>query len=166
MRALHIATGDQAAAFLFDAWLNRYSAEIERVSDVFDACVRMLQSPEKLPDLILLGGTLADDEQLLIRYLIETWPGAIILHYGQGGAAHPIAAPWILHVESQTRRNEILSSDPAHLVQNHAGVAEMPEPLSDNAGRAPDSRPRIADKPDIAAQSTLRRTVQVRASGA
>ena len=88
--ALHLRTGETTAAEAISSWLRQYRVGGTDFSDAFEACVYLLEQSEQAPDLAFVGTDwLTPDEFPIIRYIHETWPGAGVIVYGDGGELPP-----------------------------------------------------------------------------
>lgn len=127
MLALHIGVGNRGRAFLFDSWLNRHDVTVEHASDALAACVRLLQSPDQVPDLVLLGADwIGPEELLLARYVHDIWPATVVLTYGPTRDGLPAAGDALtVPVDTAVRQSAVLSESPQALVQQ--ALARAPE---------------------------------------
>lgn len=118
LTVLHLATADHASTAQVDAWLQRYSTSVSRCSDVFDACLNLIRSPEHVPDLVLLGADyLLTDELNIFDYLRETWPSAIVVVYGDAERCARLTAGRDTDVYTPPRAALDLAQSPAALLE-------------------------------------------------
>ena len=137
--AIHIRTGQRAAAESLDAWLAQHQVESVPFGDVYEACVHLLQNYAHVPDLVLVGADwLSDDELNIVRYVRQTWSGAAIVVYGSAPDTPRVdILPLVLTCHGERGLRTLLSGTPAELVRRLAESVAPLEPLP----AVPPSRP-------------------------
>jgi len=117
--ALHVRTGQPAAAGALDAWLDRHGVERTAFDDVYSACVHLLTQYERVPDLVFVGADwLLEDEFGILRYLRETWPRVGIVVYGRTDISPALhVAPLVCACPTQAALDRLLAETPARLLE-------------------------------------------------
>jgi len=117
-RAVHIRTGQPAAAEAIDAWLSDHDVEVLACADVYEACVHLLREYHNVPEMVVIGTDwLAPDELAIVRYARETWPRAAIVVYGAGASPAPEASPLTIACGSDAALRTVLADSPAQLLE-------------------------------------------------
>lgn len=92
--AIHVQTGDAVWAERIDAWLAQHGFAVERFSDAYAACARLVQSPAKVAALVLVGcDWLAPEAHALVERVRETWPACAIVAYARDSSLLPASCP-------------------------------------------------------------------------
>ncbi len=141
-RAVHIRTGQRAAAEALDGWLAQHAVEVVGLPDVYDGCVYLLRNYATVPDLVLIGvDWLAEDEFALVRYVRETWPRAGVVIYGSSAATPSFDwAAWTYTCRSDAALREMIAEPPAALLQRLAASAAPAPALPPAADVLPDEQ--------------------------
>ena len=126
--AVHLHTGQPAAANALDAWLARHGVERIAFDDVYASCVHLLTRYDHVPDLALVGADwLQEDEFGIVRYLRETWPRVGIVVYGRAETSPALhAAPLVCTCPTQAALDRLLAETPAQLLQRLCADAAGP----------------------------------------
>jgi hypothetical protein len=142
--ALHIRTGQRAAADALDAWLAQYQVESVPFGDVYEACVHLLQNYAHVPDLVLVGADwLSDNEVNIVRYVRQTWSAAAIVVYGSAPDTPRVdVLPLVMTCRGERGLRTLLGGTPAELVRRLAESVGPLEPLP--------AVPRAIQPPNIA----------------
>jgi hypothetical protein len=140
--ALHIRTGQPATGAALEGWLARHTVDVVGCDDVYEACVRLLQNYDAVPDLVLLGADwLNADEYRIVRYVRETWPRAGILIYGRIEPSPAWHATPMLHVcHTPGALDKLIAATPAQLLQR---LCADTAPLGLGAARPPAPAPTL-----------------------
>lgn len=135
-RAIHICTGQRAAAEALDAWLAQHKVEVVGLPDVYDGCVYLLKNYESVPDLVFIGADwLAEDEFAIVRYVRETWPRAAVVVYGSSAATPSFDwAPWTHTCRTEAALRKLVGQPPAALLQQLADQAAPARTLPTGPG--------------------------------
>jgi hypothetical protein len=152
-RALHIRTGQRAAADALDAWLVQHQVESVPFGDVYEACVHLLQNYERVPDVVLVGADwLSDDELNIVRYVRQTWSGAAIIIYGSAPDTPRVdVLPLVLTCRGERGLRTLLDGTPAELVRRLAeSVGPIESPTAAIPARPATTAPRPIPPPDAA----------------
>jgi len=146
--AIHVRTGQRAAAAAIDEWLRRHDVAVTDLADVYEACVHLLRHCDQIADLAFLGADwLTDDEFGLIAHIRQTWPRTVVVVYG--GAPAPVRVdllPLTRGCYGRAALEALLASSPAHVVE---GL--LPERAPAEAGRTPGTPPVAAARTPSAA---------------
>ncbi len=129
--AMHVRTGDPGSAGFVDGWLRAHDARIVDCADAYDACVRLIQQAEHVPDLVFIGADWLDaDEQQILRYVRDTWPAVGVIVYGQPPQAFTDRIDRLHLCASRGDLERLLDRAPP----------EVAEKLDADAGRTPPPR--------------------------
>lgn len=118
---LHLSTAERSASADVSAWAEACGdAEVMVCGDAFDACVQALQ-PSASYDLIFVGtDRLAVDEFVVVRYLRESFPKAVLILYGQdAGLVEYSVMPLTAVYRSRAALGELLARGGVDSVVEH-----------------------------------------------
>ena len=126
--AMHIRTGQRAAAEAVDAWLGQHQVDVAAFADVYAACAFLLKHFDRVPELTFIGADwLAESEFAIARYIRETWPRTGIVLYGSAGV--PLGAdvaPLVLTCRGEAALREVIALRPAEVLRKiHSTAAPL-----------------------------------------
>jgi hypothetical protein len=112
-RAIHIRTGPPAAADAVDRWLHADNVETTALSDVYAACVHLLQQYENVANLALIGMDWLDAQEIRIaHYIRQTWPRIAVVMYGTGPMPAVESMPLTRVCASDAALHKLLAQSP------------------------------------------------------
>ena len=161
LRILLVGAGASPADALVSSWLSEQDVELRLCRDAFEACVALLREHDQPADLVLISlDQFGPGDQLLPRYVRESWPATVIVLYGDGPLlAEPDRAARVVVCPSAALRAllaERAAAVVARLRGHQGGHAARPAaPVERHAPPAPAPAARApavpTDKSDTAA---------------
>ncbi|MGE3181099.1 MAG: hypothetical protein AB7N71_05665 [Phycisphaerae bacterium] len=83
--ALHLPLGDRTATNLVDRWLEAYGIRSIVARDAYEVCAVLLRENSPRCDMVFIGmDWLERNEQKIFEYVMQSWPHAVIVAYGDG----------------------------------------------------------------------------------
>jgi hypothetical protein len=150
IRALHVRTGAPALSARVANWFSDHNVQATSCDDAFDAVTHLIQHPDAIPDLVLIGlDWLTDDDFTLLAYIHDTWPAAAVITYVQE-SLHRSAEPQTPTVVCQSPEElSVLLSNPPAAVLGAVQAARLRDPDLRTPPAAPLEKPSILQAPDV-----------------
>lgn len=156
--AIHVQTGDASWGGRIDAWVAEHGFAVERFTDAYAACARLVQSPAAVASLAFVGcDWLARDQHVLIERIRETWPACVVVAYARDASLLPPAAEAgqrerpesVRTIASEADLVRMLTAGPVALRERRpAPLRAAPPPTRvQPPERAPGAAGRLADPP-------------------
>lgn len=82
-RVVHLCMGDRAWQNCVDRWLEAAGVVVSRFDDAYSLCAHLRQDSRPAPDAVAVGvDWLNRCELQVVKYVRQSWPGAVIIVYG------------------------------------------------------------------------------------
>lgn len=117
-RAVHVCYGDPSLQDVVQSWLAAHQVETSVFEDSYALTAHLILHSDHLADLAFIGADwIPADEESVVEYISETWPGAIIVIYGHRcDQLGPAGDPRIIRIASRDALERLAAERPEDFV--------------------------------------------------
>ncbi|TWT44692.1 hypothetical protein RAS1_11070 [Phycisphaerae bacterium RAS1] len=117
-RAVHVCYGDPSLQEVVQSWLAAHQIETLSFEDAYGLTAHLILHSSQLADLALIGSDwIPADEKAVAEYVLETWPGVVLVVYGQRcEQLGPPQDPRVVRFASREMLERVTAQSPADFV--------------------------------------------------